>query len=172
MIVDILRGNRSAELLEKHYDEIKTYGVGKTTPPAKWNAYLMQLIHLGAIEKSYAEDQHLSITPYGWEILRGEKKLELALVRDNEEAPSKSFRQTRSQEKDDDAMFQALRSLRLELARKENVPAYCIFNDKVLSEIAALKPTCLEDFAEVPGIGAFKCKKYGQIFVKEICRIL
>jgi ATP-dependent DNA helicase RecQ len=172
MIVDILRGNRSAELLEKHYDEIKTYGDGKTTPPDKWNAYLMQLIHLGAIEKSYAEDQHLSITPYGWEILRGEKKLELALVRDNEEAPSKSFRQTRFQEKDDDAMFQALRSLRLELARKENVPAYCIFNDKVLSEIAALKPTCLEDFAEVPGIGAFKCKKYGQIFVKEICRIL
>lgn len=172
MIVDILRGNRSAELLEKHYDEIKTYGVGKTTPPAKWNAYLMQLIHLGAIEKSYAEDQHLSITPYGWEILRGEKKLELALVRDNEEASSKSFRQTRFQEKDDDAMFQALRSLRLELARKENVPAYCIFNDKVLSEIVALKPTCLEDFAEVPGIGAFKCKKYGQIFIKEICRIL
>ena len=172
MIVDILRGNRSAELLEKHYDEIKTYGVGKTTPPAKWNAYLMQLIHLGAIEKSYAEDQHLSITPYGWEILRGEKKLELALVRDNEEASSKSFRQTRFQEKDDDAMFQALRSLRLELARKENVPAFCIFNDKVLSEIATLKPTCLEDFAEVPGIGTFKCKKYGQIFVQEICRIL
>jgi len=172
MIVDILRGNRSAELLEKKYDGIKTYGVGQSTPPAKWKAYLMQLIHLGAIEKSYAEDQHLSITPYGWEILHGEKKIELALVRDAENAPSKIFRQTRFQAEKDDAMFQALRSLRLELAKKENIPAYYIFNDKVLSEIAALKPTCLEDFAEVPGIGAFKCKKYGQIFVQEICRML
>ncbi|MBP5247485.1 MAG: DNA helicase RecQ [Fibrobacter sp.] len=172
MIVDILRGNRSSELLEKHYDEIKTYGVGKTTPPAKWNAYLMQLVHLGAIEKSYEQDQHLSITPYGWEVLRGEKKLELALVRDADSVPAKQFRPVKTAATEDDSMFQALRSLRMEIARKENVPAYYIFNDKVLAEIAALKPTCLEDFAEVPGIGAFKCKKYGQIFVKEICHML
>lgn len=171
MIVDILRGNHSAELIEKHYDELKTYGVGKTTPPGKWNAYLMQLVHLGAIEKSYAPDQHLSITSYGLEILRGEKKLELALVRNAEETTSKTFRPAKMTA-NDDAIFQALRELRMEIARKENVPAYYIFNDKVLSEIVAMKPTCLEDFAEVPGIGAFKCKKYGQIFVKEICHLI
>lgn len=172
MIVDILRGKRSTELLEKHYDKIKTYGVGKTTPPAKWNAYLMQLVHLGVIEKSYAQDQHLSMTPYGWEILRGEKKLELALVRETESSPSKSLRTPKLATNDDDKLFQALRLLRLELAQKENVPAYVIFNDKVLTEIVAQKPTSLEDFAEIPGIGTFKCKKYGQIFVKEICRML
>ena len=132
----------------------------------------MQLVHLGVIEKSYAQDQHLSMTPYGWEILRGEKKLELALVRETESSPSKPLRTPKLATNNDDKLFQALRLLRLELAQKENVPAYVIFNDKVLTEIVAQKPTSLEDFAEIPGIGTFKCKKYGQIFVKEICRML
>lgn len=169
MIIDILRGNRSSALLEKHYDELKTYGVGRSTPPAKWKAYLMQLIHLGAISKSYAPDEHLSVTPYGWSVLRGEKKLELALVKEHDDSPAKSrFKLSDSDAKDE--LFETLRELRKEIAQKENVPAYLIFSDKVLSEIAEQKPTSLEEFAEIPGIGNFKLKKYGEIFVQEICR--
>lgn len=169
MIIDILRGNRSSALLEKHYDELKTYGVGRSTPPAKWRAYLMQLIHLGAISKSYAPDEHLSVTPYGWSVLRGEKKLELALVKEHDDSPAKSrFKLSDSDAKDE--LFETLRELRKEIAQKENVPAYLIFSDKVLSEIAEQKPTSLEEFAEIPGIGNFKLKKYGEIFVREICR--
>lgn len=169
MIIDILRGNRSSALLEKHYDELKTYGVGRSTPPAKWKAYLMQLIHLGAISKSYAPDEHLSVTPYGWSVLRGEKKLELALVKEHDDSPAKSrFKLSDSDAKDE--LFETLRELRKEIAQKENVPAYLIFSDKVLSEIAEQKPTSLEEFAEIPGIGNFKLKKYGEIFVREICR--
>lgn len=169
MIIDILRGNRSSALLEKHYDELKTYGVGRSTPPAKWKAYLMQLIHLGAISKSYAPDEHLSVTPYGWSVLRGEKKLELALVKEHDDSPAKSrFKLSDSDAKDE--LFETLRELRKKIAQKENVPAYLIFSDKVLSEIAEQKPTSLEEFAEIPGIGNFKLKKYGEIFVREICR--
>lgn len=169
MIIDILRGNRSSALLEKRYDELKTYGVGRSTPPAKWKAYLMQLIHLGAISKSYAPDEHLSVTPYGWSVLRGEKKLELALVKEHDDSPAKSrFKLSDSDAKDE--LFETLRELRKEIAQKENVPAYLIFSDKVLSEIAEQKPTSLEEFAEIPGIGNFKLKKYGEIFVREICR--
>lgn len=169
MIIDILRGNRSSALLEKHYDELKTYGVGRSTPPAKWKAYLMQLIHLGAISKSYAPDEHLSVTLYGWSVLRGEKKLELALVKEHDDSPAKSrFKLSDSDAKDE--LFETLRELRKKIAQKENVPAYLIFSDKVLSEIAEQKPTSLEEFAEIPGIGNFKLKKYGEIFVREICR--
>lgn len=169
MIIDILRGNRSSALLEKHYDELKTYGVGRSTPPAKWKAYLMQLIHLGAISKSYAPDEHLSVTPYGWSVLRGEKKLELALVKEHDDSPAKSrFKLSDSDAKDE--LFETLRELRKEIAQKENVPAYLIFSDKVLSEIAEQKPTSLEEFAEIPGIGDFKLKKYGKTFIREICR--
>lgn len=169
MIIDILRGNRSSALLEKRYDELKTYGVGKSTPPAKWKAYLMQLIHLGAISKSYAPSEHLSVTPYGWSVLRGEKKLELALVKERDDSPVKSrFKISDFDTKDE--LFETLRELRKELAQKENIPAYLIFSDKVLSEIAEQKPTSLEEFAEIPGIGDFKLKKYGKTFIREICR--
>lgn len=169
MIIDILRGNRSSALLEKRYDELKTYGVGKSTPPAKWKAYLMQLIHLGAISKSYAPGEHLSVTPYGWSVLRGEKKLELALVKERDDSPVKSrFKISDFDTKDE--LFETLRELRKELAQKENIPAYLIFSDKVLSEIAEQKPTSLEEFAEIPGIGDFKLKKYGKTFIREICR--
>lgn len=169
MIVDILRGNRSAPLLEKHYDEIRTYSVGKTTPPAKWNAYIMQLIHLGAIAKSYAADRHLSTTPYGWKILRGEAKIELAMVRQNETSPEK-VRSGRKFPDADGELFEILRELRKDLAYRENVPAYRIFSDKVLSEIAKQKPASIEELAEIPGIGNFKLRKYGEILIREICR--
>lgn len=169
MIVDILRGNKSAPLLERHYDEIRTYGVGKATPPAKWNAYIMQLIHLGAIFKSYAADRHLSITPYGWKILHGEAKIELALVQKGEDLWKKE-NSGKSAPSADDELFEILRELRKDLAHRENVPAYRILSDKVLSEIAKQKPTSLEELAEIPGIGNFKLRKYGEILVQEICR--
>ncbi len=171
MIIDILRGNRSAALLEKHYDELKTYGVGKSTPPAKWKAYLMQLIHLGAISKSYAPGEPLSVTPYGWSVLRGEKTLELALVKERDDSSAKSrFRLSDAEPRDE--LFESLRDLRRELAQKEAIPAYLIFSDKVLSEIAREKPTSLEEFAEIPGVGSFKLKKYGELFIREICRAI
>ena len=171
-IIDILCGKRHAAILEKHYDALKTFGVGKTTPTAKWAAYLMQLIHLGAIEKSYALSQHLSITPFGKDILFGKRKIELALIREQEEL-SKPFPIEKSRPSSkDDFLFQELRQLRMELAQKEDVPAYMIFNDKVLSEIVRQKPICMEEFADIPGIGSFKLKKYGQIFVQKICQLL
>ena len=129
----------------------------------------MQLIHLGAISKSYAPGEPLSVTPYGWSVLRGEKTLELALVRESDESPVKSrFRLSDDEPKDE--LFETLRELRRELAQRENVPAYLIFSDKVLSEIAKEKPTSLEEFAEIPGVGNFKLKKYGELFIREICR--
>lgn len=166
MIIDILRGNRPAELLSKHYDELKTYGAGNTTPAEKWEAYIWQLIHLGAIEKSYALDGHLSITPYGWEILRGQKKLELALVQSSKDLPAKP----KDVEKPASPMFEALRALRLKLAREAKVPPYVIFNDKVLTEIAERLPTTLDELLEIPGIGKFKLEKYGQTFLDEVLR--
>lgn len=165
MIIDILRGNRPAELVERHYDEIKTFGVGKTTPAAKWDAYLMQLVHLGAINKSYAPDRHLSVTPYGFEILKGKRKIELAVVRDTEKAVPKAERENSAVHGE---LFESLRALRMEIAKREKVPAYVIFNDKTLSEIAAQKPTSLEAFAEIPGVGRFKLEKYGKEFVERV----
>lgn len=175
MIVDILRGNCGMELLEKHYDELKTYGVGNTTPAFKWKAYIMQLVHLGAVVKSYAQNQPLSVSPYGWKILRGETKVELALVKERENEPVPRKEKARDAEEApsaDETLFETLRTLRRELSRKEGVPAYCIFSDKVLSEIAAQKPLSLEEFAEIPGVGKFKLQKYGEIFVQEIARSL
>lgn len=168
IIVDILRGNRPQEIVEKHYDELKTFGVGRSTPTEKWEAYLLQLIHLGVIEKSYAADQHLSITAFGKEILFGKRKIDLALIRNENAEASKTSRENSLLSFDDRELFQELRALRLELAKEAGIPAFHIFSDKVLTAIVEEKPTTLSEFAEVPGVGNFKLQKYGKIFLEKI----
>lgn len=177
VLIDILRGNYSAEVTDKGYQELKTFGVGRDIPPRDWQDYLLQILQLGYFEIAYNENNHLKITQSGSEILFGRAKARLAVIRREETtigrgkkkrivvAKELSLGITGGESND---LFEALRGLRKQLADQDGLPAYIVLSDKVLHLLSISRPTTIEEFGEISGIGEFKKKKYGKEFVNLI----
>lgn len=178
MLVDILRGNMNAELTEKGYQQLKTFGAGRDVPARDWQDYLLQILQLGYFEIAYNENNHLKITAAGSDVLFGRAQAQLAVIRREETAstgrkkkkPVVPVRElplglpnTESEE-----LFEALRGLRKRLADQEAIPAYIVLSDKVLHLLSTVRPTTIEDFGSISGIGEFKKKKYGKDFIELI----
>ena len=172
-VIDILRGSYSPEVKEKGYMNLKTFGAGRDLPPRDWHDYLLQMLQLGYFEIAYNESNHLKITTSGKEVLYGKAQAHLVTIM-REEAPSKkrgSKQKASKQAKilvpqaDTPNLFEALRALRKRLAEEEMMPAYIIMSDKVLQNLVLARPTTLEAFGNVSGIGEYKKRKYGQVFV-------
>lgn len=181
MLVDILRGNLNAELKEKGYHQLKTYGAGRDIPARDWQDYLLQMLQMGYFEVAYNESNHLKITPAGSDVLFGRETARLVVIRREEttgtrgrkrQAASPVMRELPlgmdSGESAD--LFEALKNLRKRLADEEVLPAYIVLSDKVLHLLAAQRPTTLEAFGNVSGISEYKKRKYGKEFVKLIRR--
>ena len=183
MLVDILRGNLNAELKEKGYHQLKTYGAGRDIPARDWQDYLLQMLQMGYFEVAYNESNHLKITPAGSDVLFGRETARLVVIR-REETTGTRGRKRRtaspvmrelplgmdSGESTD--LFEALKDLRKRLADEEVLPAYIVLSDKVLHLLAAQRPTTLEAFGNVSGISEYKKRKYGKEFVKLIRRFV
>lgn len=172
MLIDILRGSHRAEILEKNYDRIKTFGAGVDLNFRQWQGYLLQMLQLGYFELLYNQGGILKVTDLGWRLLKGEGNSMLTFV--NGEAPPRKAAKSpkgsmiREPEKvvsEDERLFESLRMLRSRLAKEEEVPAYIIFTDKVLQELVIRKPVTLFDFSTISGIGVVKVSKYGKEFV-------
>lgn len=183
MLVDILRGNLNAELKEKGYHQLKTYGAGRDIPARDWQDYLLQMLQMGYFEVAYNESNHLKITPAGSDVLFGRETARLVVIRREEttgtrgrkrQAASPVMRELPlgmdSGESTD--LFEALKDLRKRLADEEVLPAYIVLSDKVLHLLAAQRPTTLEAFGNVSGISEYKKRKYGKEFVKLIRRFV
>lgn len=174
MLIDILRGSKRFEITEKGFDKIKTFGVGADLSHATWNAYLLQLLQLGCFEMLYNHGNVLKVTELGWKVLKGESTIELHEAKE-EEVKQKTTRSkatyaapAESLLSEEDRLFESLRMLRKRIAVEEDVPAYIVFTDKVLSELVAARPTNLHQFSAVSGVGEHKAKKYGKEFVELI----
>lgn len=178
MLVDILRGNINAEIAEKGYQDLKTYGAGRDVPARDWQDYLLQMLQLGYFEIAYNENNHLKITESGRDVLFGRARAQLAVIRREETTTTKEKKRktivpvrelplelpyTKSTE-----LFEALSELRRRLANHEGYPAYIVLSDKVLHQLSISRPTTLEEFGTISGIGEYKKKKYGKEFVELI----
>lgn len=174
LLIDILRGNPTAEITEKAYTELKTFGAGRDIPARDWQDYLLQMLQMGYFEIAYNENNHLKITGSGSDVLFGREKAMLVVIRREEPATAKRRKksaathtqawaeESRSKEED---LFEALRALRKQLADQEALPAYIVLSDKVLHLLCLSRPTTVEAFGNINGIGEYKKKKYGKDFV-------
>lgn len=180
-VIDILRGTFSPDVSKHRYDRLKTYGVGRDVPGRDWLGYLLQMLQLGYVEIAYDENNHLKMTESGRRVLFGQEQALLSVIR--REEPQTPVRKARKnaggtrlsaapppprpgeQPAADSALFEALRQLRKQLADEQSLPPYIIFSDKVLRLLCSEKPTTVETFGGVSGIGEYKCKKYGAKFV-------
>lgn len=172
VLVSILRGTLTPEITNHRFNEIKTFGVGRDIPTQNWNSYLLQMLQLGLFEIAYNEYNRLKITEAGKRVLFGQDKAQLITLIDKEEVKVKpktrKVSQVRELSETDTKLFDQLRVLRKELAKKQEVPAYIIFSDKVLHLLASSKPTTLAQFGNISGIGEYKKEQYGELFIKVI----
>ena len=177
ILVDILRGSFSADIVEKGYSELKTFGAGRDIPGRDWHDYLLQMLQLGYFEIAYNEKNHLKITESGKNVLFGRSQASLVTIVRSEPVTKQKKKKKVVIEKElalslpqteNESLFEALRSLRKELAAQEALPAYIVLTDKILHLLSISRPTTIEDFGNVSGIGEYKKQKYGKDFIKVI----
>lgn len=162
-VIDFLRGSKSEKIRDWH-KELKTYGVGKDLSKEDWKDYTRQLIDQEYL-KQEGEFPVLQLTDRGMEVLRGEEKV--FLFEAEKTAVSVSGKPENSLELErDEALFQKLRKIRKEIADDENVPAFVIFSDATLNELAAYFPQNKEDLERISGFGEVKIEKYGEAFLE------
>lgn len=176
VLVDILRGNMTPEVVDKGYEQLKTFAAGREVPARDWHDYLLQMLQLGYFEIAYNENNHLKITPAGSDVLFGRATARLVVIRREEANETKRGRKRKlpvlSKElplglpnTENEDLFEALRELRKRLADEEALPAYIVLSDKVLHLLSTSRPTTIEEFGNISGIGEYKKKKYGKEFV-------
>ena len=182
MLIAILRGNYSEELVNKGYDKLKTFGVGRDIPQKDWQDYLLQILNLGYFEIAYNENNHLKITPAGAKVLYGQEKARLVVIKNEEKAIPKAKKGGKkiekvvqpiipsflSNEEMDQELFEELRLLRKRLADQQSIPAYIVLSDKTLHLLTSQRPTTLEEFGNINGIGEYKKERYGKDFIEII----
>lgn len=177
-IIEILKGIPSPTVKRMGYDQLKTFGVGKELSTQDWQDYLLQMLQLGFIEIVYDQKNIVRITPSGNNVLFGRDKATLCVINRTLKEAQKSKKRLHleipsisipglasTSEQEDRKLFEALRVLRQQCANEEGFPPYIVFSDKVLHALATIKPTTLEQFGFISGIGEHKKQKYGQRFV-------
>ena len=174
-VTDILRGWRKAEIVEKGYDQLKTFGVGRDFTVAEWNAYLLQMLQMGLFDVAYDENNHLKITDYGSEVLYGRKAIELNRYERRDIKARKQPTETpvlrdspTPVKQMDKALFDKLKDLRKALATASHIAPYMVFSDKSLQAMATEKPTTQAEFGILYGVGQVKCQKYWRPFTAVI----
>lgn len=185
--IEILRGMQTPAIARNHYNELKTFGVGKDVSVRDWQTYLLQMLQMGFFEVAYNMHNQMKVTPLGWKVLKGEHQVSLVIVENEERAPRQQrvnrpsrgssipvvhaerviFEEEMSGV-EDKKLFEYLRKIRKNLADEQGYPPYIVLSDKSLHELTRMKPTTLKAFGLISGIGEFKIKKYGDTFIKAI----
>lgn len=179
-LIEILRGSEKTELTEKGYDKLKTFGVGKDLDYKEWKEYLYQMLQLGYIEIDYASSGRLIVTSLGRKVLFGEQVAMLAVYQKSKDfaLPTKRggykyqpIRPIQSASVDE-TLLDSLQQLRKQISEREHIPAYVLFSDDSLEDMVIKKPTSLDAFSEIRGVGQLKLDKYGKVFVALIRFVL
>lgn len=175
-IVDILRGIDTERVQQWRHEQLSTYGIGSDKSEAEWRTILRQLIALGLIAVDYENYSSLKLTEASRAVLRGETKVQLRQYKKAE----KAVKHKRQSAKDyaeaelgaeEQALFDKLRWWRVETARTHNVPAYVIFPDATLREIARNAPQTLMALRAISGVGDKKLDSYGAEILQLIAEL-
>ncbi|MGE6653537.1 DNA helicase RecQ [Stenotrophomonas sp. NPDC077426] len=166
-LIDILRGGENDKIRQFGHTELSTYGIGKDLDARTWRSVFRQLVAAGLLEVDSDAYGGLRLTDGSRQVLKGERKVMM-----RRESPKSRERDRGGQRTglsvlpQDLALFNALRGLRAELAREQNVPAFVIFHDSTLRNIAEQRPTSIDALGRVGGIGGTKLSRYGERLVE------
>ncbi|MFN2308084.1 MAG: DNA helicase RecQ [Paracoccaceae bacterium] len=166
-LIDILLGAKTDKIRQRGHDSLPTYGVGKDYDKRQWQAIFRQMMGHDLMRPDPDRHGALRMTEAARPILRGEAGIELR--RDTITAARGTGPAVRQMVSEEDApLLSALKAKRRALAEKQGVPAYIIFNDRTLIEMAEKRPMTLDDLARIGGVGAKKLDTYGRDFLSVI----
>jgi ATP-dependent DNA helicase RecQ len=176
-VIDVLRGVESERIKTWHHDQLSVFGKGGDTSELEWKAILRQTIALGLVSVDHEQYSSLKLTDAARPVLKGGQKVQLRQyqkpVKPKRTGSSTSKGYTESDlSSAEQAIFDKLRWWRVETARTHNVPAYVIFVDATLREIAKARPTSLNDLRGVSGVGEKKLASYGSEIVAMISELV
>ncbi|MET0071152.1 MAG: DNA helicase RecQ [Candidatus Thiodiazotropha sp.] len=165
-LVDVLLGKESERITGFGHDRVSTYGIGRDLSAAEWRGVYRQLIAHGLLSVDLEGYGGLHLTQASRPVLRGETTLMLRKTRKMK--PKRRAKQIGAAQVGDadHALWQALRALRLELAQAQGVPAYVVFHDATLMEMAERRPRDREQLAMISGVGDHKLARYGDAFLR------
>ncbi|MGD9552968.1 MAG: DNA helicase RecQ [Arcobacteraceae bacterium] len=159
-IIDILRGSKNQKVLEFAHNQLSVYGLGSEISKNQWIALTDRLIDIEAV--SLGEFRAVKLQPLGFEILKGNQKVFLENDKFNIEQKEAQHEEEQSV---DELIYERFKNLRKEIALSHEVPAYVIFGDKSLKELASKLPTTKEEMLRINGVGEVKFEKYGEMFL-------
>ncbi|MDB5841156.1 MAG: recQ [Herminiimonas sp.] len=174
-VLDVLRGIDSEKVRQWRHDKLSTFGIGSDRSEAEWRAILRQAIALGLLAVDHDAYSALKLTDAARPVLRGEKPVQLRQYQKpvkQRRQPAKTAGYVESGlSAEEQTIFDRLRWWRVETARKHNVPAYVIFHDATMREIAKAKPASLSDLRGVSGVGEKKLETYGEEIIALIAEL-
>ncbi len=169
--IDVLVGASTEKVAKWGHDALSVFGVGADRSRDEWTSVIRQLIHHGYLYQDIAEFSALKLRPAASAVLRGDKELMFArpharVKAERRRALPRSVALTGSEVDAD--LFERLRDLRRRIAAEHKVPAYVVFSDKTLADMAARQPATADEFLEVFGVGEAKLERYGDAFLDAI----
>ncbi len=171
-LTDVLTGKGNERIFRLGHDRLKTFGVGKDHSPQEWRSVFRQLLAGGYLTVDVSERAGFQLTEKSWQILKEGKTIRFR----KDSKPPKPVKRSPGELKiphtliecHSSELFDELRRLRLAIARKRGLPAYVIFNDATLKEMAAVKPGTVAALLRITGVGEKKAEQYGEVFLEVI----
>lgn len=165
-MIDVLRGERTDKVGEWQHHEVSTFGIGAEMDEKTWRTLFRQLVARGLLAVDHDRHNALILTDEARPLLRGEAGFELRIPPEKKRTRSKQRRVLDIPDGVPQTLFDQLRAWRMDTARERNVPAYVIFQDATLREIAIARPTSLSELGAISGIGDRKLEAYGSAILE------
>jgi ATP-dependent DNA helicase RecQ len=165
-VVKVLTGSHDKLVRSFGHDQLSTFGLLRDLETKKLTSLVFQLIDQGVLERTAGDRPLLKLNAASWAVMRGERPVRLVMPRPRVVKATQI--QAESWAGVDRALFESLRELRRTLATERGVPAYVIFHDATLRDMARRRPQALAELLSVHGVGERKAKTYGQRFLAQI----
>ncbi len=175
-IIDILRGKSTQKVVQFGHERLSTFGIGADLDAVQWRSVLRQLVMLRLVRVDHERFNTLRLTEASREVLRGERQLRLR--RPAQAVPKRTERRLVDRSRVDaeaadlagvdEGIYEALRTWRREISREHGVPAYTVFHDSTLRELARVRPRSLGELRSISGIGATKLERYGEALLETL----
>ena len=166
-VAAVLLGSKRKKVLELGHENLSVFGIVDDLDRLEIREIADLLVDIGLLRRSADRYATLSVTDAGRQILKRREAIRLSRSKRTE--PLRKRRKRVDQPNDSNGeLFERLRELRLTIAREQGVPAFVVFTDASLRDMAAKMPRTIEQFARVSGVGALKLEQYGEQFLAEI----